>query len=55
LATNIRHGVSSLPQPSLLTPSSDYLPYNKQLHQQVLQANERVDQANQRADEANKK
>jgi len=42
-------------QPSLLAPSSDYLPHNEQLHKQVLQVNERVDQANQRADEANQK
>lgn len=52
LASNICHGVSSLTQPSIFAPSSDYFSLNEQLHQQVMQANERVDQATQRADQA---
>ena len=52
LASNIRHGVSSLTQPSIFAPSSDYFSLNEQLHQQVMQANEKADQATQRADQA---
>ena len=55
LASNIRHGVSSLTQPSILAPSSDYFSHNEQLHQQVMQANERADQATQIAAQANQK
>ena len=53
LASNIRHGVSSLTQPSILAPSSDYFSHNEQLHQQVMQANEKADQATQIAAQAN--
>ena len=55
MASNIRHGVSSLTQPLILAPFSDYFSHNEQLHQQVMQANERADQANQIAAQANQK
>jgi len=55
LASNIRHGVSSLTQPLILAPSRDYFSHNEQLHQQVMKANERADQATQIAAQANQK